>query len=164
MPTRLRSINRSWFVRTLITGSLLLGAAATGVAIPAAYGQENPAAKFTTELQKAIVAKDVDAAKKLIEENTDAPLATRLNGRLQVASLLVRENRRDEAIEQFETAVNAAFEAAEKGSDTQALSALPLAAMMARSIAPDKASAWVSRGVEIARSKLKADELSNAAA
>jgi hypothetical protein len=161
MPTRFRSINRSWFVRTLFTGSLLLGAAATSVAIPSAYGQENPAAKFSAELQKAIVAKDVDAAKKLIEENSDVSLAARLNGRMQVASLLIRENRRDEAMEQFEIAVNAAFEAAEKGSDAQALSSLQLAAMMARPIAPEKVAAWISRGVEIARSKLKPDELSS---
>ena len=94
MPTRIRSINRSWIVRTLFTGSLLLGAAATPVAIPSAYGQENPAAKFSAELQKAIVAKDVDAAKKQIEENSDVSLAARLNGRMQVASHLIRENRR----------------------------------------------------------------------
>lgn len=161
MPTRIRSINRSWIVRTLFTGSLLLGAAATPVAIPSAYGQENPAAKFSAELQKAIVAKDVDAAKKLIEENSDVSLAARLNGRMQVASLLIRENRRDEAMEQFEIAVNAAFEAAEKGSDAQALSSLQLAAMMARPIAPEKVAAWISRGVDIARSKLKPDELSS---
>ncbi len=146
---------RSWFSTVLLAGFLLSGAFSLQ-----ATAQDTDVAKFNTELQKAIVAKDVDAAKKLIDDSTNAPLSIRINGRLQLGSLLVRENRRDEAIEQFETAVDAAFQAAEKGQDPQALSSLPLAVMMARTVAPEKASSWVTRGVDLVKARLKSDELS----
>lgn len=147
---------RSWFSALLLAGTIL-----NGSLLLQATAQDTGAAKFSSEVQKAIVAKDVDAVKKLIDESTDAPLSSRINGRLQLGSLLLRENRRDEAIEQFETAMNAAFDAAEKGDDPQALSSLPLAVMMARTVAPDKASSWVTRGVDMVKARLKSDELSN---
>ncbi|MFM8187004.1 MAG: hypothetical protein ACKN85_00870 [Pirellula sp.] len=93
-------------------------------------------AQFNQTLQKALAAKDFDAAIQLLDESQDAPLAQRVTGRMQLASILMQSNRQQEAIEQARKGAMIAIDAAKDGTlpNQNLVSAVMMATSMSRSV------------------------------
>jgi thiol-disulfide isomerase/thioredoxin len=118
-------------------------------------------AQFNQTLQKALAAKDFDAAIQLLDESQDAPLAQRVTGRMQLASILMQSNRQQEAIEQSIKGAKLAIDVARDGKlpNQNLVSAVMMATSMSRSVEGSTSSPLVSDALEIVRSKLSQTEL-----
>lgn len=124
------------------------------------FAQEG-GAEFNQSLQKALAAKDFDAAIQLLDQSQDATIAQRVTGRMQLASFLMQSNRQKEAIEQALTGATFAIEASKDGKlPTQNMvSAVMLATSMSRSVEGTKSNQLVSDAQEIVNGKLSQTEL-----
>jgi thiol-disulfide isomerase/thioredoxin len=114
------------------------------------------------EIQQAISTKDFDGALKLIDENKELSLSAQIMSRTQLGAALMQANRREDAFAQLDKACTLAIQAAKDGQiNTQNLvSTVMLSSNLGRMVDADKSAKWVADSLDIVKSKVSSDELS----